>query len=311
MNAPATALQTIQPRASAFSLVPQTLGQAMELAKLIADSDLAPKDYRGKPGNVLIAVQMGQEVGLTPMSAIQSIAVINGKPGLYGDVGKAILLDNGFVIEEDDIEVIKKTGKGRCRITRPGHPPCERTFSIENAKTAGLWAKSGPWTNYPERQLAWRAFWFAARDIAADVLKGLHGAEEIRDIEPRDITPMAQPQTLSAPEAYSDKKFNENFPAWEKLIVTGKKTADEIIATVGIGTKGTLSDKQKEAIRAVKKSEGPPVITFAQVEEKLRKAADADLLDAEADLIGEVADPEQRKELVALYEQRKAELRPS
>src|SRR4030067_949010 len=77
-----------------FSLVPQNLREAMELSKLIADSDLAPKDYRGKPGNVLIAVQMGQEVGLSPMTAIQSIAVINGKPSLYGDVGKAILLNS-------------------------------------------------------------------------------------------------------------------------------------------------------------------------------------------------------------------------
>lgn len=49
------------------------------------------------------------------------------------------------------------------------------------AKTAKLWGKEGPWTNYPYRQMAWRAFWWAARDAAADVLKGIWGVEELVD----------------------------------------------------------------------------------------------------------------------------------
>lgn len=286
-------------QAGTFSLVPQSMAEAMKLAELIASSDLAPKDYKGKPGNVLIAVQMGQEVGLAPMSAIQNIAVINGKPGLYGDAGKAVLHNRGFIIEEDDINVIKKTGTGRCRIIRPGHPPCERTFSIDNAKTAGLWGKAGPWTQYPERQLAWRAFWFAARDIASDVLKGLHGMEEARDIE-RDITPsdFKDSGKPAIPAGYTDEKFKANLPAWTKLIKDGKKTSDQIIAIVS--TKGSLSDEQKAVLTAIKK-DAAPVITYAKVADKLNAAKDADELETAAELIGEVDDPEQRKELSAIY----------
>lgn len=291
---------------AAFSLVPQSLSEAMELAKLIADSDLAPKDYRGKPGNVLIAVQLGREVGLGPMTAIQNIAVINGKPSIYGDAGKAILLRYGLVIEEDDVEVIKKTGTARCRITRHGFPPCERTFSKDAAKTAGLLGKQGPWTNYPERQMAWRAFWFAARDIASDLLKGLGGAEEIRDISERDITPMSSRVPAELPE-YSAEQFEKNLPTWTNLIKTGKKSAEQIVATVS--SKHVLSDEQKKKITDVKPdSGGAPVVTFAQVEEKLRQAGeakDADLLDAACDLIGEVADPQQRTDLSAIYEEYK------
>lgn len=181
---------------SVFSLVPKTMDEAFKLAEMMANSDFVPKAYQGKPGNVLVAVQMGQEVGLKPMAAVQNIAVINGKPGLYGDSGKAILLSNGCQIDEDDVEVIKKTGMGRCKITRPGHPPCERTFSIASAKTARLWGKDGPWTQYPERQMAWRAFWFAARDIASDLLKGLDGAEALVDMPvEREINPFPARQT--------------------------------------------------------------------------------------------------------------------
>ncbi len=235
--------------ATTFSLVPQSLRDAMELSKLIADSDLAPKDYRGKPGNVLIAVQMGQEVGLSPMTAIQSIAVINGKPSLYGDVGKAILLSKGFIIEEGDTEVVKKTGAGRCKITRPGHPPCERTFTIENAKSAGLWGKEGPWTKYKERQLAWRAFWFAARDVAADVLKGLNGAEEIQDLEVRDMgaAEVVRPEPARpAPDPYSDEKLDALMPAYTKLVQDGTKTPAAILAT--IKSKYTMTAEQERRI---------------------------------------------------------------
>lgn len=179
----------VQPPTPQFSLAPRNLTEAMEFAQMMAQSELVPKHFRGKPGDVLIAVQMGNEIGLAPMAAIQNIAVINGKPGIYGDAGKAVLLRGGCIIEEDDVENIKRTGRARCKITRKGRPPVERTFSEEDAKKAGLWNKDGPWKTYPYRQMAWRAFWFAARDAAADMLKGLGGAEELSDIPMQEINP--------------------------------------------------------------------------------------------------------------------------
>lgn len=238
--------------APTFSLVPQNMQEAFKLAELIAGSDLAPKDYRGKPGNVLIAVQMGQELGLSPMTSIQSIAVINGKPGLYGDVGKALLLAAGLIIEEDDIEVIAKTSMGRCKITRPGRPPVERTFSVENAKKAGLLGKDGPWKNYPERQLAWRAFWFAARDAASDLLKGLRGAEEIADYQAdaQDAPAvMVQPAVPPLLPVYSDDEFALKLPVWRDLIQSGKKTADHVLKTLAL--KVALTEDQKQQIEAL------------------------------------------------------------
>lgn len=195
-----------------FSLVPKTMTEAIELSKMMANSDLVPRDYKGKAGNVLIAVQMGAEIGLSPMSSIQNIAVVNGKPSIYGDVGKALLLSKGFLIDANDISEIKKTGVARCKITRPGHPPCERTFSIDNAKTAGLWGKQGPWTQYPERQLAWRAFWFAARDIAADALSGLYGVEEVMDYATAKVSDV-NPEHRNEPIIEAIEQPSEESPA--------------------------------------------------------------------------------------------------
>lgn len=214
-----------------FDLSPRNLTEAMEFAKLMSDSELVPKQFQKKPGDILIAVQMGAEVGMKAMASLQNIGVINGKPGIYGDAGKAILLSAGCIIEESDIEEIKKTGVARCRVTRNGRPPVERTFSIENARTAGLWGKQGPWTTYPERQMAWRAFWFAARDAAADLLKGLGGAEELSDIEPREINPMPSRQTgiqaaEAAKQAATPAQSEERFKLVEQLT--------QIVSTYGI-----------------------------------------------------------------------------
>jgi hypothetical protein len=317
----------MQPRLEreSFSLVPKDLGQAMELAKIIADSDLAPKDYKGKPGNVLIAVQMGAEVGLSPMAAIQSIAVINGKPSLYGDVGKAILLRNGFTIEELDTKKIKALGYASCTINRPGHPPCTRTFSIEDAKVAGLYQKAGPWSTYPERQMAWRAFWFAARDIGADVLKGLAGAEEVADLTERDITPASTEYqtgtqrlrsvvlptptladvkiaiaTATTPEqmfeaqemakkltSESDREAaNVTYRAWIAELRANSDKPAVVDNDSGKLTNDTGTvDKGTGEVIEHGKPASATTLKYSQIAHKLEKATDQDNLDASADLI--------------------------
>lgn len=243
----------IQAQKPAFDLSPQTFEQALTFANYLAESEMVPKNFRGKPGDCLIAMQWGYDVGLKPLQALQNIAVINGKPGLYGDAGKAVLLANGCIIEEDDIAIVEKNARARCKITRPGRPPTERTYSLENAKTAGLWGKEGPWRTSPWRQMAWRAFWFSARDAAADLLKGLPGAEEIQDIPAtgeKSIDP-ATGEIATKPAAlpiYSDEDFEKNLPAWRKLIESGRKTAGDIIFTVS--SKATMTEEQIAMINA-------------------------------------------------------------
>jgi hypothetical protein len=163
---------------STFSLVPRSLAEAMEFSKILAQSDLVPKDYRNKPGNVLVAIQMGAEVGLAPMQAVQSIAVINGRPSLWGDGLLALVQGHGDcedVIETDDGET------ATCIVKRRGRADTTATFSMADARNAGL-AGGNVWKSYPKRMRQMRARGFALRDAFADVLKGLNLAEEQRDI---------------------------------------------------------------------------------------------------------------------------------
>ena len=207
-------MPTILPR---FNYEPRTLDEAMKMAEYIAKSDLAPKDFRDKPGNVLVAMQMGHELGLKPMQSIQNIAIINGRPSVWGSLGKAILLSKGYKIKEMETEEIKKASKAECVITRPDGQIFKGTFSVEDAKTAKLWGKVGsngyptPWVTYPYNQLRWRAFWFVANAAAADDLKGLAGREEVEDYVDTQLVP----DDLGDPKAKPEPKEQAALPAPE------------------------------------------------------------------------------------------------
>ena len=171
------------------TLAPTNMKEAMEFAGLLAKSDIVPKDYQGKPGNVLVAIQWGMEIGLQPMQAMQNIAVINGRPSIWGDAMIAL------VRACPAFEYITETQTDReatCVIKRKGEPEAVRTFSMEDAKRAGLTGKSGPWTQYPKRMMQMRARSWALRDVFPDVLKGMICAEEALDSGPRDVTPVTR-----------------------------------------------------------------------------------------------------------------------
>lgn len=177
-----------------FDLQPRNFEEAMKFAKLIADSDLAPKDFKGKPGNVMVAIQMGRELGLKPMQAIQNIAVINGRGSVWGDAMLAI------VIAHSDCEYVHEKLEGTeaiCAAKRRNQPEVVRKFSLADATEAGLIEKPGPWKQYRNRMLQMRARAFCLRDAFPDVLKGVAMREEVEDYpEPKDITPSKKVQDI-------------------------------------------------------------------------------------------------------------------
>lgn len=163
-----------------MGLAPRNFEEGLRMAELLAKSSFVPKEYAGNPGNVFVALQMGMELGLAPMQALQSIAVINGKPALYGDGLIALVLASGLI--EGSPDETLANGVATCTVKRKGWPhPVTRTFSMEDAKRARLWGKQGPWSDYPERMLRMRARAYALRDCFADVLRGLRSVEELLD----------------------------------------------------------------------------------------------------------------------------------
>lgn len=203
---------------------PVTLDEAMRFSDMLAKSSMVPKAYQGKPEDVLVAVQWGKELGLAPLQALQNIACINGKPSVYGDAAMALV--QASPVCEGIEEHIEGEGTANpvavCIAHRKNRTPVKATFSVEDAKRAGLWGKQGPWQAYPKRMLQMRARGFALRDAFPDVLKGLITAEEAADYpsEVKDITPKAPMRNpldaLAAPKPIADV-ISADIPELDKV----------------------------------------------------------------------------------------------
>lgn len=201
-----------------------TMGEAKNFADMVVKSKLAPKSF-DTAEKVMVAVQMGQEIGMSPMASLQAIAVINGKPSLYGDALPALVQASGKGYLEERFE---GEGMGLVAIC-VGHRlkpdgtyfTQERTFSIPEAKHAGLWGKAGPWKSYPKRMLQMRARGFLVRDVFADVLSGLAVFEEVRDYDVT-VTPgtVVSDMSTEGTSAASDPMFEDSTtPVQEQVIV--------------------------------------------------------------------------------------------
>jgi len=255
---------------------PANIGEAVQLSEMLARSSLVPKQYQGKPEDILVATIWGKEIGLGTLQSLQNIAVINGKPSVYGDAMLA-LVQASPVCEGID-EHIENEGTPNpsavCIARRKGRMPVIARFSVEDAKRAGLWGKAGPWQSYPKRMLQMRARGFALRDAFPDVLKGLITAEEAQDYpadEPRkmrDITPTkpANPLDAIAPPAPPPPVEVEPVVQTSDPIVIAEQMADTVEQLVNQAQEAgieiveveTITEEELEREAIIAESGNPP-----------------------------------------------------
>lgn len=197
-----------------------SLDDAWRFCSAIAASGLAPKGM-DTPQKILYALELGYEVGLPPLAALQSIAVINGRASLYGDVMIGLCQASGKFDDEAFEENFEYGDDGLCsKVTctvrrLPKGKPIVREFTWEEAKAAGLAGKD-TYKQYRKRMMQMRARGFALRDGFADVLRGIISREEAMDLLPEKVvgsssTVPAKPtnlaqmtETLTAAEPISD-----------------------------------------------------------------------------------------------------------
>ena len=200
-----------------MAIVPQSMEEAYRLANAIVRAGMAPKDINTAE-KAMVAIMQGMEVGLKPMQALQRIAVVNGRPTIWGDGAIGLVRGSGlcdYINERIEGEGDKRVAI--CEAKRKGEThPTTRRFSVDDAKKAGLWNKTGPWSQYPERMLQMRARAFALRDLFADVLGGMYIHEEAVDEASQQARiappPPPPPPAAAAPqpeEAIIDGDFSE------------------------------------------------------------------------------------------------------
>jgi hypothetical protein len=170
----------------AAALSPSTTDEAWKVAQALAKSAFVPKQFQNNPSDILIAAAMGARLGLDVFSALQSLAVVNGRPTLYGDALLAVCQARpdwrGMAVRWDgqgDAESVTVSVRRQVAAEALNY---DGRFSVGDAKRAGLWTKQGPWSQFPKRMMEMRARSYALRGAFADALLGFHSKEEAEDL---------------------------------------------------------------------------------------------------------------------------------
>jgi hypothetical protein len=159
-----------------------------KLAKNLARTTFVPKAYQGHPDEIAACILYGRALGIDPMLALQEIAVIQGRPTVSAKYMAGKVLAAGH-----RIEVIEWTDtECKLRGTRYGQgedSSLDVTFSLDDAKRAGLLRAGSSWSTYPKAMLMARATSMLARALFADLVLGMaYTAEEMGgEPNPADI----------------------------------------------------------------------------------------------------------------------------
>lgn len=184
-------------------LVVKSTDDLMALATGFHTAGIAPKGLES-PNKIFAALVLGAELGMTPGQSLRWVAVINGRPSVYGDgilsVARAdpnfkgirswfeldgAMLD-GPLIEKGKLGDFPDSYTACCEVSMKEGPPQVERFSVGMAKLANLWGKAGPWSSYPHRMLAARARSYALRDSCPAALGGVLTPEEATEITERE-----------------------------------------------------------------------------------------------------------------------------
>jgi hypothetical protein len=203
----------------------ETVEEMTKVANLLLESKLCPShfyekgmdnkpDYtKGKTAALIMVALHGKKLGFDIMTAMQQVVPVNGLMSVKGDGAKSLILNSGKIepgswkeertgsIEDENLKVTITATRSDTKET------LSRTFSVDQAKRAGLWItpqqasgqdgwkyKSSAWYKFPERLVGYRALGFLARDLFPDVMSGTYITEEARDI-PSDTTEVIETES--------------------------------------------------------------------------------------------------------------------
>lgn len=181
-----TTLETQQVTEGAFAL--KTFEHAQRVAKMLSTSSLIPKAYQGNIQNVMVALEMANRIGASPLMVMQNLNIIQGNPSwsstfiisAINSCGRFEPLRFDLTGEGDDMKCIAWTyAKGRMdRIEGPA-------VTMKMAKDEGWLGKAGSkWKTMPELMIRYRSAAFFGRLYAPEILMGMQTMEEVIDITP-------------------------------------------------------------------------------------------------------------------------------
>ena len=161
------------------------LAVQMDYARVVQTSDMLPQGYRGKPANILLAVGLGQAMGLSPAESLWRIDVIQGKPTASAELIASNVRKAGHKLR---LTINEKDVTATCTIIRSDDPDHEHTVTRDRAwaQQMGLISKDN-YKKQPATMLGWRAVTACARMACPEALYGVaYTTDEMADMQPTE-----------------------------------------------------------------------------------------------------------------------------
>lgn len=245
------------------------LAAMQTMAKAMSEAAIAvPAHFRGKPGDCLAVVMQAAQWGMNPFAVAQKTHVVNGALGYEAQLVNAVVTASGAIAGRFHYEYRGDGNALECRVGAVIRGEQDITWG-EWLKASDVTTKNSPlWKTNPKQQLGYLQVKNWARAYTPGAILGIYTADELAgpvDMGNAERVVDDEPRQTAALPPYDQAAFDANFPKWCDLIANGKKTPDDIIAL--IGTKATLTEAQKDAIRDCAPPDDMPGQDFIPAEE--------------------------------------------
>lgn len=215
------------------------LRDQMAYAQAIAQSNIIPDAYRNKAANVMVAMNFGQAMGLSPAESLYRIAVIKGKPTMSAELIAAQVRKAGHKLRIKKDEAAQSVTATVVRCDDPDYP-ISVTRDLAWAKSMGL-ASNDNYRRQPMTMLTWRAITAVAREACPEALFGVaYTPDEMHDMDPGS----QQPEGPSR-EVADLQPLRDLFPAFREATgATGEQAVAAVCAKYGVASMGELTPEQ-------------------------------------------------------------------
>lgn len=164
---------------------------ANRIGKAFAASSLVPAQYQGNVANCIVALEMANRMGASPLMVMQNLYIVHGNPGWSSKFLIACFNQCGRF---SAMRYLWNQQRTTCRAWAIEKATGERIdgpeVSLQMAKDEGWSTKSGSkWKTMPELMLMYRAAAFLIRTYAPEISMGLRTDDEIIDMGPAEVVP--------------------------------------------------------------------------------------------------------------------------
>lgn len=184
MSTDTAVINAQESRASSFEV-------AQREAKALASSDLVPTAYRGNVANTLLAMEVAQRVGASPLAVMQNLHIVQGRPSWSASFLIACVNSCGrfsplrFETRGGDDASAKTYAVRAISTDKESGKDCTGSWVTWPMVEAEGWSKKAgsKWLTMPEQMFMYRAAAFWSRVFAPEISLGMHTSDEVEDFK--------------------------------------------------------------------------------------------------------------------------------